>query len=166
VSGSEVSKEALISAEARAAFADTVRGLDEALQSAATATHMALDRLASKGRDFTENDLKTALDSLQQLQQAYVATANRLAGAASESLGHELTELALHAQKVGVQASARVATTMSEFAGRMGSLSRESAASGFDTARTVSARVALLTSGILAGVADALRPQSQTKNDK
>src|SRR5215208_2397649 len=51
-------------AEARERFADVVRGLDEALQTSAAATHEALQRLASRGKDYTDNDLKDALVSL------------------------------------------------------------------------------------------------------
>ena len=55
-------------AEARERFADAVRSLDEALQKSAAATHEALQRLASRGKDCTDNDLKDALVSLRTLE--------------------------------------------------------------------------------------------------
>ena len=69
-----------------------------------------------------------------------------------------MMELTAHAQNIGVEASARVASMMGEFAGGMG------AAPGMARMRDAGARMALLASGVLAGVADALRDQSEAKN--
>jgi hypothetical protein len=147
-------------AEAREQFADAVRGLDETLIKSASATHGALQQLASRGKDFTDNDLKEALVSLRKLQEDYLAAANRIAEAMSSNLRREIMELAVHAQNVGVEASARVATTMGEVASGMG------ATSGLATMRSASVRMALLASGVLAGVADALSDQTEVKKDK
>ena len=146
--------------EAREPFADAVRGLDEALVKSASATHSALQLLASRGKDYTDNDQKEALICLRKLEEDYAAVANRVAEAMSGNLRHEMTELAVHAQNVGVEASARVATMMGEFASGMG------ANSGLATMRGASVRMALLASGVLAGIADALRDQTEAKRGK
>ena len=151
---------AVSGAEARELFADAVRGLDEALVKSAGATHGALQQLASRGKDFTDNDLKEALLSLRKLDEDYIAAANRLADAMSGNLRREMMELAVHAQNVGVEASARAATMMGEFASGIG------ATQGLATMRDASVRMALLASGVLAGVADALRDQTEAKKDK
>jgi hypothetical protein len=149
---------AMSSAETRELFADAVRKLDEALVRSASATHVALQQLATRGRDFTDNDLKEALVSLRKLEQDYAAAASRITEAMTGNLRREMMELAAHAQKVGVEASARVASLMSEFAGGM------SATPAVTKIRDAGVRMALLASGVLAGVADALRDQSQPKN--
>lgn len=151
---------AVSGAEARELLADAVRGLDEALVKSTSATHSALQQLASRGKDFTDNDLKEALVSLRKLEEDYIAVANRVAEAMSGNLRHEMRELAVHAQNVGVEASARVATVMGEFASGMG------ATPGLATMRDASVRMALLASGVLAGVADALRDQPEAKTGK
>jgi hypothetical protein len=147
-----------ISAETRELFADAVRKLDAALVQSANAAHEALQHLATRGKDFTDNDLKDALVSLRQLEQDYTAAASRIAEAMTSNLGREMMELAAHAQNVGVEASARVASMVSDFAGGVG------AGSGIAKIRDASVRMALLASGVLAGVADALRDQSEAKN--
>src|SRR6476646_1717073 len=58
-------------AEARELFADAVSELDEALVKSASAAHGALQRLAARGKDFTDNDLKEALVSLRKLGEDY-----------------------------------------------------------------------------------------------
>ena len=64
---------AVIGAKAREFFAEAVRQLDDALVKSASATHGALQQLASRGQDFTDNDLKEALVSLRKLEEDYVA---------------------------------------------------------------------------------------------
>src|SRR5438093_8366360 len=99
--------------ETREPFADEVRRLDEALEKSTSATHLALQQLVSRGNDCTDNDLKEALFTLRKLEQDYVAAANRIAAAMSSKLRREMTELAVRAQDVGVEAGARVASMMS-----------------------------------------------------
>lgn len=163
VTGSETAGAKIDTAEARQAFADAVKALDEALMQSANATHDTLERLASRGKDFTDNDLKEALVALRKLQEEYVAITNRIAEATTGSLRDELIDLAVHAQNVGADAGARVAGVMNEFAGRIAGASRENATSGLETARTYGANMVLLTSGILAGIGDALRQHSETR---
>ena len=149
---------AISGAEVRELFADAVRELDAALVKSAGAAHAALQQLAMRGKDFTDNDLKEALVSLRQLEQDYAAAASRIAEAMTGNLRREMMELAAHAQNVGVEASARVASMMGELAGGV------SATPGIATIRDASVRMALLASGVLAGIADALRDQSDVKN--
>jgi hypothetical protein len=145
-------------AETRELFVESVRKLDEALVKSARATHDALQQLTTRGKDFTDNDLKEALVSLRKLEQDYAAATSRIAEAMTGNLRREMAELAVHAQNVGVEASARVASMMGEFAEGVG------ATSGMAKIRDASSRMALLASGVLAGVADALRDQSEPKN--
>jgi hypothetical protein len=144
-------------ADAGERFADAVRQLDDALMKSAGATHGALQQLASRGEDFTENDLKEALVSLRKLEQDYEAAANRITEAMTGNLRREMTELAAHAQNIGVEASARVANVVGEFASGIRSTP------GLPSVRGAGVRMALFASGVLAGVADALRDQSETK---
>jgi len=146
--------------QARDLFVDAVRKLDEALVKSASAAHDALQQLATRGKDFTDNDLKEALVSLRKLEQDYAAAASRIAEAMTGKLRSEMMELAAHAQNLGAEASARVASMMGEFAESMG------ASPGVAKIRDAGARMALLASGVLGGVADALREQSETKKSK
>lgn len=149
--------------EARAAFAESIRALDDALQASAQAAHEALAALAARGKDFSDNDLKNAFTALHKLQEDYVAAANRLADATTGNIRRELVDLALHAQRVGADAGVRAAQLMSEFANRLGSVVRGRPGFGFDAAREVGANMTLVTSGVLAGLADALRQQTAPK---
>lgn len=160
-----VSKPPLEGAQAREAFTEAIRGLDEALHASSLATHAALQALVARGKEFSDNDLKNAFAALQILQRDYVAVANRMADATTGNLRGELVDLSLHAQRVGADASVRFAQVMSEFANRIGSY-RAGSVPGIDSVRQYGANMTMLTSGLLAGFADALRQQSEIKKAK
>jgi len=82
------------------------------------------------------------------------------AEAMSANLRREMTEIAAHAQNLCVEASVRVASMIGEFARSMG------AGSGLATVRGASARMAMLASGVLAGIVDALRAHTEAKEGK
>jgi hypothetical protein len=60
----------------------------------------------------------------------------------------------------------RLAQVMSEFASRMSGSYRGQAAPRIDAMREYGANMTLLTSGLLAGFADALRQQSESKKSR
>lgn len=166
MSGGVALPSTLDSPQAREAFVEAIRGLDQALQTSAQAAHDALATLTARGKDFSDNDLKNAFAALQKLQEDYVATANHIADATTGSIRRELVDLAQHAQRVGADASVRIAQVMSEFANRMSGPYRGRAGSGLEAAREYGANMTMLTSGMLAGFADALRQQSETKKTR
>jgi hypothetical protein len=159
-------KPPLEGAQAREAFAESIGSLNAALQASAQATHVALQGLVARGRDFSDNDLKDAFAALQKLQQDYVAVANRIADATTGNIRRELVDLTLHAQRVSADASVRIAQMMSEFANRMTGSYRSVGVPGFDAVRQYGANMTMLTSGLLAGFADALRQQAESKKAK
>jgi hypothetical protein len=162
LTGSSAAEAATPTAVAPQAFAEDVRSLNAALAQSAIAANVTLERLAARGADFTDNDLKDALLSLRKMEQDYVALVGRLGTAISSTLRRELADLAASAQSAGADAGSRVAGLMGEFANRIS----ESAATGVRTARGAGVNVAQLASGVFAGVADALRERSEKKPDK
>ncbi len=163
MSGGAVFKPPLDDVRTREAFAAAISGLDQALQSSAQAAHEALQALAARGKDFSDNDLKNAFAALQKLQEDYVAAANHVAEATTGNIRRELVDLTLHAQRVGADASVRIAQVMSEFASRMTGAYRGQAVPRIESVREYGANMTMLTSGMLAGFADALRQQSESK---
>jgi hypothetical protein len=152
--------------QARADLLGAVRSLDAELVTSAAAAHRALEHIADRGNDVTDNDIKDGLASLAKLQEDCLAASSSLAAAATGNLRRELDQLAAHAQNVGAETSARLAAMMNEVARGLGNLYRETAAPGLESARGLSVRMALLTSGIIAGVADALSEQAGPNKPK
>lgn len=155
-------KPAFENPQARAEFAEAIRSLDASLHASALATHSALQSIVARGKDFSDNDLKNAFAALQNLQKDYVAVANRIAEATGGNIRHELSDLALHAQRVGADVNVRFAQVLSEFANSIKSY-RPASMPGFDSVRQYGANMSMVTSALLAGFADALRQQPESK---
>jgi len=160
--GGGASKPPFENAQTREAFVDSIRLMDAALQSSSQAAHSALQSLIARGKDIGDNDLKLAFAALQTLQQDYVAVTNKIADATSGNLNRELTDLALHAQRVGADMNVRFAQMLSEFANRITAF-RPDAMPGFDSMRQYGANMTMFTSALLGGFADALRQQSEKR---
>ena len=151
------------SPETRQAMLDAIQSVDDQLMRSAEAAHTALQQIRAKGLDFSDNDLKEAHAKLMELQDAYVETVNKLASAASGNLRQELSRLAGHAQRVGLDTGARTASMMTELANRFAEVSQKGAATGLDVTREYGMRMSLMASGFLAGIADALGEQRGTR---
>ncbi|MEW5944425.1 MAG: DUF6781 family protein [Pseudomonadota bacterium] len=149
--------------EVRAALSQAISGLDEALQKSAQATHLALQQLASQSKDFTEHDLKQALDNLKKMEEDFLSTVSQVADAAGTKVKQELNELVAHARRTGTDTGTSVAATVNELGNRLSATLAGGKAAGQEAAHAFSSRLAALASGILAGMADALREKSEKK---
>ena len=56
------------------ALSDTVAGMDDALRKAVEASNLALHRMTGEGYDYEDSNLKRALDELEHLEDAFLAS--------------------------------------------------------------------------------------------
>lgn len=149
------------SGEIKSALSEAMAGLDEALMKSAQATHLALRQITSQSKDFTDHELKDALDDLKLLEEAFLSTVSHVAEGASSKVKQEMTELITHARRAGTDTGSKVAEVVSEFGSRLKSSLDGSATTSKEAAREVSKRLATIASGILTGLADALHEKSK-----
>lgn len=149
--------------EVRQALTEALSGLDDALAKTAQATHLALQELLSQGKDFTEQDLKRALEDLKITEQAFLDTLGQVADAAGSKIKQELKDAVEHVRRSGTDTGASVKTTLNELGNRLSSTLQAGKSTGQEAAQTVSSRLAALASGILAGMAEALREKSEPR---
>jgi Family of unknown function (DUF6781) len=143
----------------RQAMSEALAGLDKALRTSAEAGQVALKELASTGRDFSDSELKQALANLRKLEEDFFSTVGQVADAASERVRPEMREALAAARRSGTETGRQVASVMSDFAQRFSVASLEATVSGLERASEFGARFAELASGVLSGLADALRTQ-------
>lgn len=139
------------------AVATAVAGLDDALSKAAHATRLAVQELVSQGRDFTAQDLERALEDLKITEQALFDTLAQVADGAGAVAKRELKAAAEHLARTGSDTGAIVKGALDELGNRLSATLAAGQGNGKETARAVSVRLAETASGILAGIADALR---------
>ena len=144
----------------RSALSDAFGGLDDAVLKSAQAGQVALRQLAQSGQDFSDNEFKQALASLRKIEDEFLAVVSLVADGASQRVGPELSRILGSARTDGTQTGKQVALTMGEFAQRFGAASLDVTIAGVQAAGVYGTRFAMLASGILSGLADALRPSA------
>jgi hypothetical protein len=147
----------------RQAMAEALQGLDQALRTSAEAGGLALKQLTSSGRSFSDRELKEALANLRKLEHDFLDTVGKVAEGTSESVRPELREALRNARHAGTATGKQVAHTMGEFAQKFGAASFEATLTGLETAADVGQRFTLVASGILSGMAEALRTEAKTE---
>lgn len=147
--------------EVKSALSEGLAGLDEALTKAAEATHLALQQLTSQAKDFSDSDLDWALVNLKRLEEEFLESVSQVANSAAGKIKQELTDLVAHARRTGTDTGAKVAETVNTLGNKVSATLHESKAAGKDAAREMSARLASLAGGILAGMADALHEKAE-----
>jgi ABC-type transporter Mla subunit MlaD len=143
------------------AISEALSGLDKALRASAEAGQTALKELASTGRNFSDSELKQALGNLRKLEEDFFSTVGQVADAASEQVRPELRDALAAARRSGTETGRQVASVMSEFAHRFSVASLDATVSGLEMASEFGTRFAELASGVLSGLADALRTQER-----
>lgn len=149
--------------EIKGALSDALAGLDEALTKSAEATHLALRQLTSQGKDFSDNELKQALENLKEIEEEFLKTFNTVAEAASGVVKQEMKDLVTHVRRTGTDTGSKVSETLNEFSHRVKTSMEGGATAGKGAAREISARLASTASGILSGLADALHEKAGKK---
>ena len=150
----------------RRALSDAFSGLDQAIMKSAEAGHAALRQLAESGQNFSDNEFKQALANLRKIEDDFLATVSLVADGASEKVGPELGRILGSARTSGTQTGKQVATMMGEFAQRFTAAGLDVTIAGMQAAGVYGTRFAKVASGILSGIADALRPPAPALPDQ
>ena len=152
--------------EVKSALSEGLAGMDEALTKAAEATRLALEQMTSHAKDFSESELDWALVNLKRMEEEFLDTVSTVADSAAGKIKQELKDLVVHARRAGTDTGAKVSETVSTLGSKVSTTLHESKVVGKEAAREMSARLASLASGILAGMADALHEKAEKLKGK
>ena len=152
-------------ADLRQSLSEAFRGMDGAVTRMAESGRTALQQLVAAGRDLSDNDIKQALATMKQLEEDFLATAGRVADAASAKVQPELRRQLDIARETGTETGKVAAATFTNVAQRFSVASIDVSLAGLEVAGELGARFAQLASGILAGIADALA-KPEPRSDK
>ena len=140
------------------AMLDTaVAGMDDALLKAVEANRLALQRLVDQGVSLRETQLKKALGDLEKMEDTMLAAVKKAAGSAGDGLAgpwmQVLEKFNVSGTQTGVQASGAVEALV----GQMHTTLRDTRAASLKAAQTLAESYTALVSGVMIGMADALR---------
>ena len=143
--------------DVRRALSEAFAGMDQAMSKAAQASSLALKELASRGREFSDAELKQGLERMRQMESGFLDSVRQVSQSASGTVKNEWKDLMAHAQRAGTDTGQVVSQTARDLSARMGASMSEGAIASVEAARQFGERFAALTSGILAGMSEALK---------
>lgn len=144
----------------------TIGGLDEAMAKAAQASKLAIEEATGRVEEFSEQDLKQAVDDLKDLEKLFLGTLSDLAKAGHATAGSALHELVTHSERTGTEIGKSVNEALQSLHGPLSRAERPHLSDVGKAARTGAASLASVASGILAGIADSLAHQEQGDGEK
>jgi hypothetical protein len=144
--------------DVRRALSEAFKGMDDAMTKAAQASSLALKELSAKGREFSDKELKQALDQMKTMESDFLDSVRQVASTSKGAVKTGWEDLISHAQRAGTDTGAVVSQTMREFSHRMATTMTETTLAGMDAARQMGERFAQIASGFLSGMAEAIRP--------
>lgn len=144
---------------------EAVRGLDEALASAAQATQLAMQEAIGRSGEFSREGLKLSLDQLSRLEGDFVSALGDAARQATGTAQATLRDLAEHARSSGTAVGTRVQTAVVDLGQAMGDLARAQVDSGMRALSAQAELLASMTAGVLRGLADRLQPDASASKD-
>ena len=147
------------------ALKEAMRGLDDALASAAEATQLAIQEAAGRSSEFSKQALKKTMDDLAALESLFIETLADAARSAAGFARASLRDLADHARSSGTAVGGRVESALSQLAHAVADTASEQGKIGTQTLRKESALLASLAAGLLKGIAERLQstPVDKTK---
>jgi gas vesicle protein len=147
--------------EMKEGLKQAVSGLDDAIGSAAQAASYALREAAAQGKSFKDNELKTSLEQLRDLETQIVDTLKQTASQSGGKLREELEHLSDHLKINGTRTGEQVREALQQLASGVKASSEAGRAGLSESARTATGQLAEVASGILAALADSLKRQSE-----
>ncbi len=138
------------------ALKQVLTGIDAALGQVAEASKLAIEEVSGNVQDFSDHDLKRALNDLEDLEKIFLDTLSEVANKGKETSHETLKGLLNHFQNSGSsvgQSVKELLTGLHRDLEKNGRLQKIQAA---DIAKAAGVTFARVSSGILAGIADSL----------
>jgi len=147
--------------DVKEALSDAISGMDEALAKSAEASKLAIEETAGHFKDFSDHDLKQALNDLQTLESLFVDTVHDVGKSAGEMVKGVLVDLIKHAQQSGTSVGKTSSEAVHSLTHKLENTLKESAADSAKASLGVGAHIANAAAGILEGIADSLQSKSK-----
>jgi hypothetical protein len=144
-------------------FKEVIEGLDEALERSAHASKLAIEEMAGNIKDFTEQDLKRAMNDLKGLEDIFFESLTEVAKSSRTMAADTIQNLVNHFKNSGTAVGQRANEEIAALTEQFEKSGKENIAAVSNATRTFTMDVARAASGFLAGLADSL---GGTKKEK
>jgi len=140
----------------RQSVAKALRGVDEAIKKSAEAGQGTVRRIVDSGRGVSEKEMRQAFESLQKVEQQFIASIGAVAETASQQAPEQMRERTATAARASTENAQQAAAAMTELTQRFAGTSVELSLTCLQLTGEFSARFAQIAGGWLNGMADAL----------
>lgn len=138
-------------------------GLDEALEKSAHASKLAIEETTGRIRDFTEHDLKKAIDDLAGLEEMFIDSLSEAAKNSKSVASDTFKYLGEHLKNSGTAVGKRTSKEIIYLTDKMEQIGKENITSVSNATKSFAEDVARAASGFLAGIADSLEESKKEK---
>lgn len=147
--------------ELKSGLKEATAGLDDALSHAAEAASLSLREMVSQGRAFRDNELKTSLANLRDLEGQLIDGLKDTAAQSGEKLKEELSAVAEHMKHNGTRTGEQVKDSLTRLAQGLKASGKAGQSGVREAAEQAGDRLSEAASGMLAAMADSLKRQSE-----
>ena len=152
--------------DADVVLSEAFAGMDEAVLKAVQANHLALQQLSAQGQSLRESHVKKALDDLEQLEDAFIASIKEAAKKGSKQIKDQWATVLQQKQNVGTETAAQIEATMEAFGDQMREAVKQQRRTALKTAELMAENFTTLASGILIGLTEGLQQGKRQGGEK
>ncbi|MBI5937156.1 MAG: hypothetical protein HY850_04845 [Betaproteobacteria bacterium] len=138
------------------ALKEAVGGLDQAIAKSTYAMRMAIEEAAGQGRQFSEQDLTEALESLRRMEADLMDLLKQTGDKTQGTLKSEFEHLREHLTRNGTDTGVQVRDMLAVLKGKLAIAGAGAVGEAGQTALEARGRLAAVSSGILRGLADVI----------
>jgi len=143
------------------ALKQVLTGVDAALGQVAEASKLAIEEASGNLQDFSDHDLKRALNDLEALENLFFDTLSEVANKGKETSHETLKGLLVHLQNSGSAVGESVKDILTSLHSDLSKDGRLQKIQAADIAKAAGSTFTRVSSGILAGIADSLDPKKK-----
>jgi hypothetical protein len=161
--GTGAAKNAMAGVDVESLLDTAVAGMDDALLKAVDANRVALQQLAAQGADLRDRHLKKAIADLDRFEDTLIESIRKSAGGAGEQMAAAWSPVLDKLSAGGTMSGAQATSAVEQFTQQMQGAMRDSRNAGLRAAQVLAESYGALVSGVLIGMADAMRQAPAAK---
>lgn len=142
---------------------DVIQGLDEALEKSAYASKLAIEETAGNIKEFTEHDLKRAMDDISGLQEIFIESLIEVANSSKSVAAKSIRDLVNHFKSNGTEVGRRASEEIINLTKQFEKAGKVNLASANKATRSIAMDIANVASGFLTGLADSINDTASIK---
>jgi len=152
--------------DAERVLSEALAGMDDAVLKAVQANHLALQQLAAQGQSLRDSHVKKALDDLERLEDAFIASVKEAAKKGSKQIKDQWATVLQQKQNVGTETAAQIEATMEQFGDQMRETVKQQRRTALKAAEMMAENFTTLANGILIGLTEGLQQGKRAPGEK